>query len=118
MLEVVPAEVRIANYEASLDGERLPLNLTARKQLMIARYSVWAHDIVPREQETHSIIETAQEPLYLYPWYQAFLRQAYKDRFHGGPQQILITKDVWEARGLAPEVLQLIIDGPVMTDPN
>jgi hypothetical protein len=118
MLEIVPPEVRIANYEASLDGERLPQNLVARKQGMIDRYSDWVNDIVPREQQTRDIVELANEPLYTYPWYQAFLRQAYKDRFHGGPSQILITKNVWEERGLAPEVMQSIIDGPVMIDPN
>lgn len=115
--EIVPAEVRIANYEASLDGERLPQNLVNKKQGMIARFSIHVTDIVPREQATRDIVEAALEPLYLYPWYQAFFRQAYKDRFHGGMPIILITKTTWEERGLTSAVLQSIIDGPVMTDP-
>lgn len=117
MLPIVSAEERIANYEASLDDQRLPLNCEEKKAGMISRFSDYVNDIVPRENEVRAIVEDANEPLYLYPWYQAFFRQAYKDRFHGGPSIIAITMATWEMRGLAPDVMQLIVDGPVNTDP-
>lgn len=114
---IVPASVRIANYEASLDDERLPKNLEDRKAEMISRFSDYVNDIVPREEATRAIVEAAVEPLYLWPWYQAFFRQAYKDRFHGGPSIIEVTIVVWEQRGLVRSVMEDIVAGPVMTDP-
>lgn len=117
MTDIVPAVDRIAHYEASLDGERIPANILDKKALMIQRFSDWANDIVPREIATKAILDSNLIQLRHYPWYQAAMRDMYKGRFHGGSSIIAVLRVKWVAYGLDDDILQLIIDGPVMTDP-
>lgn len=115
--EIVPAEERIAHYEATLTGERLPKNLEGRTAYMVEKFATWVNDIVPREQIVHDILEEEAIPSNWYFGYQAFLREAYRNRIDGGTPDIAVSKTKWMARGLDEDILDRIITEAVEWDP-
>lgn len=106
---IVSAQDRIARYEASLDGERVPANILAIKSLMIEKFSAYVNIIVPKEIATKAICDDELVKLKDYPWYQAAMRDLYKAKFNGGSVEQTIILNKWIARGLQSDILDRIL---------
>jgi len=107
-MEIVSAADRIAHYEASLNGERIPANITNRKDSMIAGFSVYANTIVPMEITTKEICIEEVVANHKLPFYQAAMRAMWRAKINGGEPTVSIVMQVWIARGLSADILERI----------
>jgi hypothetical protein len=107
---------RLTNYERGLDPTRIAENLVHGRKAMIDRYVARTTEMYDIEQKVKEVLATEKGARTIQnPFYQAFARQVYAQRFvtKGGEElnaEVRTFIDVWAARGLKESILVRIRD--------
>jgi len=110
---VRPAAYRIRKYEAKFDPTVVSARFTAIKDVAVEQFQVHAADLEGMENLVKNTIQDKiSNPLDV-PQYLDFARELYRlTKTHSGKvlaSEVAIAKAKWTARGLNPEILDLII---------
>lgn len=110
---VRPAAYRIRKYEVKFDPTVVSARFTAVKDLAVEQFQVHAADLEGMENLVKNTIQDKiSNPLDV-PQYLDFARELYRlTKTHSGKvlaSEVAIAKAKWTARGLNPEILDLII---------
>ena len=101
---------RIEKFKKKLDGAIRGKLFDAQKEAMIANETQPTKDLVKIELQVKEICDG--EPTILIPYYIIFGKEIYsKANKHKGESlynEIMILEDKWEARGLTPNLLEII----------
>jgi len=101
---------RIERFEKKLDGTIRGALFDTQKEQMIANETQPTKDLVEIELKIKGIVDG--EPTLLLPYYIIFGKEVYsKANKHKGValyNEIMILEAKWEARGLTPELLEII----------
>jgi hypothetical protein len=110
---VRPANVRIQKYSVKFDPTVVSARFTAVKDLAVTQFQVHAADLEGMENLVkNGIQDQIANPLEI-PQYLDFARELYRlTKKHSGKvlvSEVNIAKAKWAARGLNPEILDIII---------
>jgi hypothetical protein len=110
---VRPASVRIQKYTAKFDPAVVSARFTAVRDLAVTQFQVHAADLEGMENLVKTgIQDKIANPLEI-PQYLDFARELYRlTKKHSGKvlvSEVNIAKAKWAARGLNPEILDIII---------
>jgi len=101
---------RIEKFKKKLDGGIRGKLFDAQKDRMVANETQPTKDLVEIELQVKEICDG--EPTILLPYYIIFGKEIYKKaNNHKGEalyNEIMILEDKWEARGLTPNLLEII----------